>query len=122
MRPPQFPSQNSKYWLPSTHPNTSNLCQHEDVSLDIGNENQDDDASFVIGHGNEIMDGSCGIGNGKQDDDARIVICDGNQRRDAKFNVHDRIQNGRNAINEVDAEVLELAQVFQSLGTEGILN
>ena len=92
------------------------------MSLDIGNENQDDDASFVIGHGNEIMDGSCGIGNGKQDDDARIVICDGNQRRDAKFNVHDRIQNGRNAINEVDAEVLELAQVFQSLGTEGILN
>jgi len=66
------------------------------------------------------MDVSFDIGNGNQDEDASIDIGNGNQGRDASFNVRDRIQNGRDAIDGVDAEVLELARAFQSLSTEAI--
>jgi hypothetical protein len=90
------------------------------VSFDIGNGNQDDDASFDIGNGNQSMDVNFDIGNGNHDDDASIDIGNGNQGRDASFNVRDGIQNGRDAIDGVDAEVLELARAFQSLGTDGI--
>jgi hypothetical protein len=63
---------------------------------------------------------SFNIGNGNQDHDASIAIGNGNQGRDVMFNVCDGIQNGRDAIDAVDAEVMELARAFQSLGTEGI--
>jgi len=102
------------------NPDTSNGCQDEDVSFDIGNRNQDDDASFDISNGNQSMDVSFDICNGNHDDDARIDIGNGNQCRDASFNLRDGIQNGRDAIDRVDAEVLELARAFQSLGNEGI--
>ena len=49
--------------LHNTKPNTSNRCQDEDVSFDIGNGNQDDYASFDIGNGNDSMDVSFDIGN-----------------------------------------------------------
>jgi len=120
MGPPQFQSRHSENRLPSTNPDTSNGCQDENVSFDIGNGNQDNDASVDIGNGNQSMDVSFHIGNGNHDDDASIDIGNGNQGRDANFNVHDGIQNGRDAIDGVDAEVLELARAFQSLGTEGI--
>jgi hypothetical protein len=51
----------------------------------------------------------------------RIDIGNSYQGRDASFNVHGRIQDGRDDIHGVDAEVLKLARAFQSLGTEGIL-
>ena len=121
MGPPRFQSRHSENRLPSTNPDTSNGCQDEDVSFDIGNGNQDDDAGFDIGNGNQSMDVSFDIGNGNHDDDASIDIGNGNQGRDGSFNVRDGIQNGRDAIDGVDAEVLELARAFQSLGTEGIL-
>jgi hypothetical protein len=120
MGPPRFQSQHSKNSLSSTNPDNTNGCQDEDVSFDIGNGNRDDDASFNIGNGNESMDVSINIGNGNHDDDVSIDIGNGNQGRDASFNVSDGIQNGRDAIDGVDAEVLELAQASQSLGTEGI--
>jgi len=120
MGPPRFESRHSKNCLPSTSPDTSNECRDEDVSFDIGNGNQDDDPSFDIGNGNQCMDVSFDIGNRNHDDDASIDIGNGNQGRDASFNVRDGIQNGMDAIDGVDAEVLELAQAFQSLGTEGI--
>jgi hypothetical protein len=120
MGPPRFQSRHSKNRLPSTNPNTSNGCQDEDVSFDISNGNQDDDVSFNIGNGNQSMDVSFDIGNGNHDDDAHIDIGNGIQGRDASFNIHDGIQNGSDAIDGVDAEVLELARAFQSLSTEGI--
>jgi len=120
MGPPRFPSRYSKNRLPSTNPDTSNRCLDEDVSFNIGNGNQDDDVSFNIGNGNQSMDGRFNISNGNQDDDASIDIGNGNQGRDASFNIRDGFQNGRDAIDGVDAEVLELARAFQSLGTEGI--
>jgi hypothetical protein len=120
MGPLRFQSRHSGNRLPSTNPDTSNGCQDEDVSFNIGNGNQDDDATFYIGNGNQSMDVSFDIGNGNHDDDASIDIGNGNQGRDASFNVRDGIHNGRDAINGVDAEVLELARAFQSLGTEGI--
>ena len=60
------------------------------------------------------------ICNGSQDDDVSIDIGSCNHGMDATFNVRDGIQNGRDAIDGVDAEVLELACTFQSLGTEAI--
>jgi len=60
------------------------------------------------------------IDNGHHDDDARIDFGNGNQGRDASFNIRDGIQNGRDAIDGVDAEILEPTRAFQSLGTEGI--
>jgi len=120
MGPPRFQSRHSEHRLPNTNPVISNRCQDEDVSFDIGNGNHDDDASFDIGNGKQSMDVSFDIGNGNHDDDAIIDIGNGNQGRDSSFNVRNGIQNGRDAIDGVDAEVLELAQAFQSLGTEGI--
>jgi hypothetical protein len=120
MGPPRFQSRHSVNRQPSTHPDTSNGCQDKDVSFDIGNVNQDDDASFDIGDENQNMDVRFDIGNGNHDDDASIDISKGNPGRDASFTVRDGSQNGRDAIDRVDAEVLELARAFQSLGTEGI--
>jgi hypothetical protein len=120
MGSPRFQSRHSENRLPSTNPNTSNGCQDENVSFDIGNGNQDDDVSFDIGNGNQSMDVSFDLGNGNHDDDASIDISNGNQGRDACFNIRDGIQNGRDAINAVDPEVLELARAFQRLGTEQI--
>jgi hypothetical protein len=120
MGPPRFQSRHSENRLPSTNPDTSNGYQDEDVSFDISNRNQDDDASFDIGNGNRSIDLSCDIGNGNHDNDASIDIGNANQGKNASFNVRDGIQNGRDAIDGVDAEVLELAQVFQSFSTEGI--
>jgi len=57
-----------------------------------------------------------------QDDDGSIDIGNSNQGSDASFNVRDRIHNGRDAIDVVGAEVLELARSFLSFGTEGILS
>ena len=91
-----------------------------DVSFDIGKGNQDDNASFNISNGNPRMDVSIYTGNRNQDHDASIDTGNGNQCRDASFNVRDGIQNGRDAIDGVDAEVLELTRTFQSIGTEGI--
>ena len=118
--PPRFQSRHSDNRPRSTNPDTSNGCQDEDVTFDIGNGNQDDDARFDIGTGNQSMDVGFDIGNGKHNDDASIDIGNGNQGRDASFNVHDRIQNSSVAMDEVDAEVLELARAFRSLGTEEI--
>ena len=63
---------------------------------------------------------SFNIGYRNQDNDASIDIGKDNQGRDESFNVRDGIENGRDAIDGVDAEVLELTRAFQSLGTEGI--
>jgi len=120
MGPPRFQSRHSENRLPSTNPDTTNRCQDENVSFNIGNGNQDDNASFNIGNGNRSMDVNFDICNGNHNDDASIDIGNGNQGRDASFNVRDGIQNGRDAIDGVDAEVLELARAFQSLGNEGI--
>jgi len=91
------------------------------LSLDISNGNQDDYASFDIGNGNECIDVSFNIGNRNPDDDASTHIGDGNHGGDARFNISDRIQMGRAAFDVVDAKVVELARMFQSLGSEGIL-
>jgi hypothetical protein len=48
------------------------------------------------------------IGNGNQYDNVSINIGNGNPGRDASFNRHDGILNGRDAINGVNAEDLEL--------------
>jgi len=120
MGAPRFQSLHSENCLPSPNPDSSNGCQDEDVSFDIGSGNQDDHASFVIGNGNQRMDVIFDIGNGNQDDDASIDIGNANQGRDASFNVCHRIENSRDAIVGADAEVLELARAFESLGTEGI--
>jgi len=109
MGPPRFQSRHSKNRLSSKNPDTSNGCKDEDVSFDIANENQDDNATINIGNGNQSMDVSFNICNGKHDDDASIDIGYSNQRRDASFNVCDGIPNGRDAIEGVDAKVLELA-------------
>jgi len=119
MGPPRFHSRHSETRLPSSKPDTSNGCQYEGVSFDICNGNQDDDASFDIGNGNQSRDVSFDIGNVHHDDDASIDFGNGNQGRDASFNLRDGIQNGRDAIDGVDAEFLELTRAFQSLGTEG---
>ena len=121
MGPPQFQSRHSENHLHDSNPDTCNGCQDEDVRFDIGNGNQDNDANFDIGLRNQSMDVSFDIGNGNQDDHARIDISNSNPGRDANLNVRHGIQNGWDAIDGVDAEVLEIAQAFQSLGTEGIL-
>ena len=90
------------------------------MSFDIGNGNQDDNASFDIGNGNQSVDVWFNIGNRTQDYTACIGIGNGNQGRDVSLNVCDRIQNGRDAIDGVAAKVLELAQAFQTLSTEGM--
>ena len=120
MGPPWFQLPHSENRLPRTNPDTSNGCQGEDVSFDISNGIQDDNASFNIGNGNPSMGVSLDIGNGNQDDDANINIGNCIQGRDAIFNLRNGILNGRDAINEVGAEGLELAWVFQSFGTERI--
>jgi len=118
--PPRFQSRYSDNGLPSTNPDSSNRWQHEDASFDIGNGNQDNHVRFDISNGNQRMDVSFDIGIMNQDEGASIDFGNSNQGRDASFNVHDGIQNGRDAIDGVDAEVLEIAQAFQSLGNEGI--
>ena len=49
-----------------------------------------------------------------------VDIRNSNRSSDASFNIHDGVEIGRDPINVVDAEVLELAQAFQSFGTDGI--
>jgi len=61
---------------------------------------------------------SLDISNGNQEGNGSIDIGNGNQGRDASFNVRDRIQNGRDAIDGVDSEVSERARAFQSLGID----
>jgi hypothetical protein len=122
MGPPQFKSRQSENCLPSTNPDTTSGCQDEDVRFDIGNGKQDDDVSFDIGNGNQSLEVSFHIGNVNHDDNASNDVGNGNQGRDASFNVRDGIQNGRDAMDGVDAEVLELPRAFQSLGMKGIFD
>jgi len=117
--PSRLQSRHSKHCLPSKNPDTSNGCQDEDMSFNISSRNQDKDASFDIGNGNHSMDVCFDIDNRNHDDDASIDIVNGNQARDRSFKVHNGIQNGRDAIDVVDAQVFDLARAFQSLGTEG---
>jgi hypothetical protein len=74
----------------------------------------------IFGNGNPSRDVSFDLSNGNQDDDASFDIGNRNQGSHASFNICDGIQNGRDAIDGVDAEVLELARALQSLGPEGI--
>jgi hypothetical protein len=66
------------------------------------------------------MDVCFDIGKRNPDDEVSIHLGTGNQGRDESFSVRDGIQNGRDAIDGVVAEVLVLTRAFQSLGTEGI--
>jgi hypothetical protein len=59
------------------------------------------------------------IGNGNQDDNASIDNGNCNKSRNVSVTVRDGIQDGRDGNNVGDAEVLELAQAFQRIGTEG---
>jgi len=73
-----------------------------------------------MGSGNESLDVLFDIGIGNQDVNAMIDIAKRNQGWYASIKLRDVIQNSRDAIDEVDAKDLELAQAFRSLGTEGI--
>ena len=120
MGPPQFQSWHYEHCLPSTNLHTSNRCRDEDVSIDVCNRSQDDNASVIISQRNHSRNVRFDIANGNQDEDAIFDCLNGNQDRDQSPNVRDRIANGRDAIDGVDAEVLGLAWAFQSLGTEEI--
>jgi len=67
------------------------------------------------------MDVSFNIGNRNQDNCGCNDIGNSNLGRDVSFNIDDGIQNGRDAIDKVDAKVMGLTRVFQSLGTDGII-
>jgi hypothetical protein len=120
MGPPRFQWRHSKNHLQSTHSDAGNGCQDEDVSINIGNGIQDDNASFNIGNENQHMHLSLNSRNRNQDDNLTIDISKGTHGKDATFNVRDVIKIGRDAIDGVDAEVLELAQACQSLCTDAI--
>jgi len=79
------------------------------VSIDVCNRSQDDNASVIISQRNHSRNVRFDIANGNQDEDAIFDCLNGNQDRDQSPNVRDRIANGRDAIDGVDAEVLGLA-------------
>jgi len=75
---------------------------------------------FDIGNGAEYLDVSLHFSNRIQDSNASTAIENSNLGGEVSFTIHDRARNGRDVIDGVDAKVVELAWVDQSLSTEGI--